>query len=241
VELRVRDPESPECARIGLPRGKEAAGAARKEAASGADLLQKLRDALSVKFGNLTRAWRKIDHNGDGKIDKAEVSEICKQVGVEKPLLIWRELDSEKKGYVTLADFAPDEHRMLTKFAQELTSLAITVEGLWPKIDPNMSGRVTRDEFLEFCRRCFAKSSFGGESAFTTEQARKALYSMLDDGKDGISIDELNFIAFTGEGDAVGTPETILGGREAVKYESGRTRSRRSIKKGLRNQRTFQG
>ena len=74
---------------------------------------------------------------------------------------------------------------------------------------------------MEFCRRCFAKSSFVGESAFTTEQARKALYSMLDDGKDGISIDELNFIAFTGEGDAVGTPETILGGREAVKYESG--------------------
>ena len=73
---------------------------------------------------------------------------------------------------------------------------------------------------MEFCRRCFAKSSFVGESAFTTEQW-KALYSMLDDGKDGMSIDELNFIAFTGEGDAVGTPETILGGREAVKYESG--------------------
>ena len=78
------------------------------------------------------------------RVQIPQVSEICKQVGVERPLQIWRELDSEKKGYVTLADFAPDEHRTLTKFAQELTSLAITVEGLWPKIDPNMSGRVTR-------------------------------------------------------------------------------------------------
>merc|ERR1712216_495026 len=67
-----------------------------------------------------------------------------------------------------------------------------------------------------------------------TQHEFEHLYNMLDMQKDGIAVDELNFIACTGSGDCVGTPETILGGREAQKYETSKGRSRRSVKQGKR-------
>ena len=45
-----------------------------------------LRGLLSRKYGNLVRAWRRLDENGNGKIDRAEFAEICRGFQIDRPL-----------------------------------------------------------------------------------------------------------------------------------------------------------
>ena len=50
------------------------------------------------------------------------------------------------------------------------SNIGTTVEGIWPMLDPNMSGTVTSEEFVSFCTRHLTNSGMTNEQQKSPER-----------------------------------------------------------------------
>merc|ERR1719487_1746203 len=104
----------------GLEKRKtvEAEAAARAAADVGAHNFEEFKGVLQRKYGNLLRAWTMgLDSDGSGKLSFVEFCNSARAEGFAGNLkALWKEMDADGEGFVTLEEFAPEIYKLLTSF-----------------------------------------------------------------------------------------------------------------------------
>merc|ERR1719316_1615439 len=94
----------------------EEEAAARAAADIGAHTFEEFKAVLQRKYGNLLRAWTMgLDSNGSGKLSFVEFCSSARAEGFAGNLkALWKEMDADGEGFVTLEEFAPDIYNLIT-------------------------------------------------------------------------------------------------------------------------------
>merc|ERR1719174_819860 len=84
----------------------------------GARLLDLFRDRLKRLFGDEHRAWKMAyDKQNLGRVCFTEFGRISRELGITGSLAtLWRELDADGGGFITLDELAPDQAIELNVF-----------------------------------------------------------------------------------------------------------------------------
>ncbi|CAK0811858.1 unnamed protein product [Prorocentrum cordatum] len=103
---------------IGMRRRKEPIVSAKdrirerhsKDVEQADAMVQKFRDFLKKRYGNLERAWRTcLDPDGDGRLQFTEFCARCRELGFQGNLkALWLSLDQKGTGYVSLDELDPE-------------------------------------------------------------------------------------------------------------------------------------
>lgn len=137
------------------------------EKSPGAAGLISLKKFLVLMFGTITAAWRLgLDHDGHGRLTIAEWSKALRALGFEGDCkAIYKELDTQRCGVVTFAEFEPDLASRMNDFSEKLKIKYGTAQMdcggmvknaydwslVFNQIDPSGDGKIEYREFVEVC------------------------------------------------------------------------------------------
>jgi len=110
---------------------------------------------LIRNFGSVVRAWRLgLDGNQDGKLNFNEFCGSCKKIGFRGRLkTLWRALDTDGTGYISLGELDPYARDLMEQFVQFLEENYRTLDDVWERVfDKNHSGRCTQEDFVVACK-----------------------------------------------------------------------------------------
>eukprot|EP00929_Paragymnodinium_shiwhaense_P116402 TRINITY_DN8590_c0_g1_i1.p1 TRINITY_DN8590_c0_g1~~TRINITY_DN8590_c0_g1_i1.p1 ORF type:complete len:1661 (-),score=510.83 TRINITY_DN8590_c0_g1_i1:48-5030(-) len=115
-----------------------------------------LKDLIVKRFGTPTAAWRHLaanDRDGKGKMAFGEFCVALRRIGYCGNLKeIWADLDREKKGFITLKEFDPHAHEVVTSFRDRLTRRYGSMMKGWKELlDTNRNGCLEEVELKEAC------------------------------------------------------------------------------------------
>jgi hypothetical protein len=119
--------------------------------AHGADGFRK--KLISV-YGCLSTAWRSaLDKEDKGKLSFAELCKQCHEIGFGGNLKkVWKELDTDEDGFITLMDLDSDAHKAIAKFMNFLlTKYGSTIQAWRQALAPNGREKLEEKEFVERC------------------------------------------------------------------------------------------
>ncbi|CAK0847214.1 unnamed protein product, partial [Prorocentrum cordatum] len=166
-----------------LPRGSFGAGGwapggkgcyprmSHKEAA---EARRAVRRVLLNKYKGMSRAWRDLDINGDGRLSFYEFCRACHKLGVGYcPRQLWDAFDMDRNSFITLDEVDPAFGSLLGNFASHVLSVYDTIEEAWHScFNRRGSGRV---DFEYFSRAC-SQVGFDGDhgAVFDALSADKA-------------------------------------------------------------------
>jgi len=136
--------------------------------------LQALEDFIAFanhKFGNPVRAWFFLDPEGKMSIGEKQFARACVEIGFKGNTgALWRYLDSDRSGRVTILELDPQSAVLLAEFKQIIhKDFEGSLEDTFAALDANKDGRVNRREFADGMRR------FGFRIA-----AASRLFNMMD-------------------------------------------------------------
>lgn len=125
-----------------------------READVGADDLKTFKMNLKRKYGTLASAWRLgLDPEGLSQLPFNEFASVLRIQGYSGNVRrLWRDLDPDNVGYITMANFDPEADALLGSFRAQLVQRYGDIITAWQVgIDPNKVGRL---EEADFCSRC---------------------------------------------------------------------------------------
>jgi Ca2+-binding EF-hand superfamily protein len=108
-------------------------------------------ELLRRRCGTITAAWRLIlDRDGTGRMSFAEFCQACRDLGYNGNLKsLWRELDDDKSGFISLAELDPEAAMTLRAFRRLLRDkCGSTLEG-WHFLDKDKKHRVDATDFQD--------------------------------------------------------------------------------------------
>lgn len=147
---------------------------------------EKFKDVCKRKYVNLTRAWRLLlDPPGIGRVSFVHFCKAARDMGFANVAVLWKHLDQNSSGFITLDGWDPVSYRALMEFRQIcIGEFGGTVEAFKFGMDKNGSGTVTKDELKQFT------ASFDFQGDF------HVLWDALDGDRGGfITVDELEFLS----------------------------------------------
>jgi len=175
---------------------KDFSGKQQRQAVADAEAAQKAKDIgasdfagfkaqLGRKYGNLLRAWRMgLDTDGSGKLSFVEFCNAARAEGFAGNLkALWKEMDSDGEGFVSMAEFAPDVAALVDSFMKCLKHHGEgSIIKAWKKhLDTDKSGSVSKEEFIE----AMGKMGFEGDAA--------RVFRLYDiDGGGAINLEEID-------------------------------------------------
>merc|ERR1719335_1583690 len=116
--------------------------------------LKSFRAALTRKYGNLLRAWHLgLDTGKRGKIGFTEFATALRNEGFNGDVnSIWKDLDVDGGGLVSIDELAPKEGKMLLDFKALLQDKFGSILRGWVEgLDKDRSGTLTLVEFEKAC------------------------------------------------------------------------------------------
>jgi len=121
----------------------------------GAKGIPGFRTYLTKKFGSLTAGWRALDIDGNGRLSFNEFCIACRKMGYHGNLKkLWRQLDENCNGFVSLTEIDEQVGQMLGKFKLALMNEYGDMLTAWRKgLDTNGSGRIEEAEIASCCKR----------------------------------------------------------------------------------------
>lgn len=139
------------------------------------------------RFGSLVVGWRRAyDPDSDGKLQFSEFCKITHSIGFRGALKqLWRGLDNDNTGFVSLEELDPDGAQALQEFARMLQEAYGTLEDAWEKcLDPDGSGKAFANDVIRTCKHLKYKA-----------EKPSTLYKYLDlSGEGSIDMLELEFL-----------------------------------------------
>lgn len=149
-------------------------------------LLSEFHGYMLHNYGSLVRAWRLgLDVENRGQLCFNEFCESCKRIGFRGRLrTLWKQLDSESVGYITLATLDPQTQAALDDLRSFLEENYRTIDDAWERvIDIRRAGRVARDAFVDASRE---KLGWQGDAL--------RVFHCLDLTQSGLTVDQMEFI-----------------------------------------------
>eukprot|EP00746_Dinoflagellata_sp_MGD_P003155 gnl/MRDRNA2_/MRDRNA2_106129_c0_seq1.p1 gnl/MRDRNA2_/MRDRNA2_106129_c0~~gnl/MRDRNA2_/MRDRNA2_106129_c0_seq1.p1 ORF type:complete len:980 (+),score=161.72 gnl/MRDRNA2_/MRDRNA2_106129_c0_seq1:132-3071(+) len=147
------------------------------------NMLDEFKAFLCRMYKNLVVAWRRgLDPDGDGRLQFTEFCSACRSMQFQGNLkALWKSLDSDGTGYVSLEELDPEAVGHLSDFTHLLSVFFGSIEEAWYScLDRDGSERCTIEDFQSAC----------AELGYF--RAPKKLFKYLDLGQQGdITIDEL--------------------------------------------------
>jgi len=121
----------------------------------GATSVQSLRNLLLRRFGTMSSAWRNsLDVNGNGKLAFSEFCSVMRQLGFSGDIRrIFDDLDSDRKGHITLKDLDLEAHLAIKEFRTLLLEKFGTYIKAWQAMDTNRNGYLEEEEMINTCKR----------------------------------------------------------------------------------------
>mmetsp|Transcript_70762 Transcript_70762/g.125343 ORF Transcript_70762/g.125343 Transcript_70762/m.125343 type:complete len:378 (+) Transcript_70762:90-1223(+) len=160
----------------GRRHGPDAAGAAQ---------LQAFKRACVLTYRSLERAWRVLlDTEGSGRISFKFFHTAARKLGFFDAKQLWKAIDTNGSGFITLDEWAPDAYRGLLELREICYREYGGIEhAYYYGMDQSKGRTVSFDALQSFCKR----HDFTGNV--------KAAYNVLDHKIDGfISPDEIMFL-----------------------------------------------
>merc|ERR1719478_408746 len=162
---------------------------AKQSADVGSYTFAEFKEQLTRKYGNLLRAWNLgLDSDGSGKLSFVEFCNSARAEGFAGNLkALWKEMDADGEGFVTLEEFAPEIAKLINGFK---TFLREKHEGslckAWKRsLDLDKSGSISQEELVE----AMTKLGWDGDAA--------RVYKLLDFDRGGsITLEEIDPKAF---------------------------------------------
>merc|ERR1719387_1504101 len=147
--------------------------------------LKSFRASLTRKYGNLLRAWNLgLDIGKRGQIGFTEFATALRNEGFNGDVnSIWKELDVDGGGLVSIDELAPKEGKMLLDFKEKLVAKFGSILRGWVEgLDRDRSGTLT---IVEFEKACAEIEGFQGDAA--------KIFTWLDfDYSGSLSLEELD-------------------------------------------------
>ena len=131
-------------------RGRQEEAAAKKE------VLTDFYAFLSRRFRTLVAAWRQgLDADADGRLLFHEFCNACKRLGYRGKLkTLWRALDTNSVGYLTLGHIDKVADAGLDNFRSFLEDNFRTLDDAWERVfDTDRSGRCNESHFIASCKQ----------------------------------------------------------------------------------------
>merc|ERR1719305_1185508 len=180
--------------------------------------LTEFKKVLSEKFGNMARAWRIMDSDGNGKLSFMEWCQACRATGYNGDVRsIWKELDDDESGIVAFEELAPEEYEPLLEFKKALRSTYKTHKEAWHKLlDLEHEFNIDVNEFTSRVPKIGVKKP-------------KKLFKLVIPQKGGkyIHIEDIewvwNILDPLQKGDGPAAPKKPRPPRAAVRYEDAHT------------------
>lgn len=95
-------------------------------------------------------AWHHLDQNDQMRVSWDEFHIACKKLSLDAGKLagVWRALDANLSGWVSLQEFSKEAYELLVKFKKWAEQKEGTIQKVFQQIDANSDGIVNRREFL---------------------------------------------------------------------------------------------
>jgi Ca2+-binding EF-hand superfamily protein len=111
---------------------------------------------LTHRFGSVIRGWRfGLDVAGNNRLSFTEFCTACRNIGFDGNMLgLWKELDDDNSGVVTLQELEPRAHHCTELFRQLLRQKYGNTLKAWKYgLDENGNDRVDFEELEEVCKK----------------------------------------------------------------------------------------
>jgi Ca2+-binding EF-hand superfamily protein len=137
---------------------------------NGARAVYELREAIVKKYGNLIRGWvLLLDRDQSGSVSRQEFIAAVLQILPDDVGEIWRRLDRDKVGSITLSSFAPKSADEVADFKRWSKESFGSLKEALDVMDTDHSGGLSCDEFCSACNK------YGFES-----ERLRLIYQSLD-------------------------------------------------------------
>merc|ERR1712194_263057 len=109
---------------------------------------------LQRKYGSLFAAWRvALNTDKNAVVTQKDFAEGCRRLGMQGSKHLWKELDTEGRGQITLETFDAETAGAFAQFEQCLVSqFAHPRQGWMEVFDPERTTRVEKLAFLKGCQ-----------------------------------------------------------------------------------------
>lgn len=116
--------------------------------------LDAFKQLLQNRFGTITAAWRQLlDPSSHGKVSFSDFCQCCRDLGFQRKMkALWRELDTHRRGWITLDHLDPVSAQLLRDFRNSATMKHGGLLNAWYFFDVNKNHRVDLDEFIDRCK-----------------------------------------------------------------------------------------
>lgn len=155
--------------------------------ADGAAYTEQFKSLCRRKYFTMSRAWRLLlDSSGNGRVSFVSFCNAARSMGFANVNTLWKHLDTNKTGFITLELWDKEAHRNIMEFRQICMREFGDVDYAFRYgMDVNGSGTVDLGEMKAF----LDNYSFSGDL--------KVLWGALDENHGGfITLDELDFLTY---------------------------------------------
>lgn len=136
------------------PQHGSSGGVGKSIMKRGYDALMEFKRFTKHKIGNPVRTWFHLDPEENMKIGEKQFLRRCDEMGFHGNVpCLWRYLDADHTGSVSLLEFDTRSAIILADFQQLVVSQFGKTAAAFDFLDGNKSGRISRPEFVAQIRR----------------------------------------------------------------------------------------